>query len=495
MADFSDFTEAAGAVIDPRTTAAELAQIAELQPGLWAQVAGHPAAYPDLLQWLDEVGDTSVKDALAARHDSKARQRVPVEPVEEVDDDPIPDEPAITVDSKPSRPPASRPAKPKSFWASRNGRFAMYGGGALVLIVAVALIVVFAVSRPMDTAKTAFDSAVNAYQQAQTDLASEVTVAQTVAQGVNTDQISDATTLDALNSQITAAQTASTVVAPTMASSRAVIEQQTATLLSDTQSLATQKQTLTDAVTLVKANQIAWAKDTLTAAVSAAKDVLTQYSYSTDTKSMTGLQDQITTAQTMLDGIDQADASAVGDNVAKMVQSLSDAQQAVINAAPTKCGTITVPKGVDARVCKGMPAKAITTSVIVGDSLTLNMFQMPSGNMGCSDGYGPVTCEIKSFSWKMPTALITACQATNTSDVTCSTGDISLTDTVELLVHEDQGPWAAAMAAKIKVPILQYGQVANLDTVACLSASDGVTCWNTSSHHGFKMSKVLFLYW
>ena len=69
MIDYSEFARAARAVVDPNTPAADLANIAELQPGLWAQVAGHPNAYPDLLTWLDSVGDTPVKVAIAARRD------------------------------------------------------------------------------------------------------------------------------------------------------------------------------------------------------------------------------------------------------------------------------------------------------------------------------------------------------------------------------------------------------------------------------------------
>jgi len=67
MADFSDLGTAARAVMDPSTSAADLASIAQLQPGLRAQVAGHQNAYPGLLQWLASQGDESTRAVVAAR--------------------------------------------------------------------------------------------------------------------------------------------------------------------------------------------------------------------------------------------------------------------------------------------------------------------------------------------------------------------------------------------------------------------------------------------
>ena len=53
--------------MDPSTSAADLASIAQLQPGLRAQVAGHQNAYPGLLQWLAAQGDESTRAVVAAR--------------------------------------------------------------------------------------------------------------------------------------------------------------------------------------------------------------------------------------------------------------------------------------------------------------------------------------------------------------------------------------------------------------------------------------------
>ena len=67
MTDFSDWGTAARAVTDPSTSAADLAAIAQAQPGLRAQVAAHPNAYPGLLQWLVAQGDPAVQAVAASR--------------------------------------------------------------------------------------------------------------------------------------------------------------------------------------------------------------------------------------------------------------------------------------------------------------------------------------------------------------------------------------------------------------------------------------------
>jgi len=65
MADYSDLVTATRAVVDPSTSAADLAQIAQVQPGLRAQIATHPNVYPGLLQWMAAQGDASAPAPLA----------------------------------------------------------------------------------------------------------------------------------------------------------------------------------------------------------------------------------------------------------------------------------------------------------------------------------------------------------------------------------------------------------------------------------------------
>ena len=56
MADFSDLVAAAQAVVDPSTSAADLAAIAQTQPSLREHVANHPNVYPGLTDWLAAHG-------------------------------------------------------------------------------------------------------------------------------------------------------------------------------------------------------------------------------------------------------------------------------------------------------------------------------------------------------------------------------------------------------------------------------------------------------
>jgi len=67
MADFSDLVAATRAVVDPSTSASDLAQIAQLQPSLRPQVAAHPNVYPALLAWLNSNGDPATRQAVTDR--------------------------------------------------------------------------------------------------------------------------------------------------------------------------------------------------------------------------------------------------------------------------------------------------------------------------------------------------------------------------------------------------------------------------------------------
>lgn len=51
---------------DPGTSAHDMARIAAERPDLWPALAANPALYPDLRQWLGQVDDPAVKEALAA---------------------------------------------------------------------------------------------------------------------------------------------------------------------------------------------------------------------------------------------------------------------------------------------------------------------------------------------------------------------------------------------------------------------------------------------
>ncbi|MDR1790848.1 MAG: hypothetical protein LBR20_04205 [Propionibacteriaceae bacterium] len=78
MADYTDFGQAQAALNNPSTPAADLAQIAQAQPGLRAQIAAHPAAYDGLLDWLNSLGDPQVSAAVQARRSGGAEPSGPL---------------------------------------------------------------------------------------------------------------------------------------------------------------------------------------------------------------------------------------------------------------------------------------------------------------------------------------------------------------------------------------------------------------------------------
>ncbi|NRQ51266.1 hypothetical protein [Aeromicrobium stalagmiti] len=57
---------------DPSTSAARLAELAQVDRGLWPAIVVHPAAYPGLLDWLGQQGDATVNAVLALRSGSAA---------------------------------------------------------------------------------------------------------------------------------------------------------------------------------------------------------------------------------------------------------------------------------------------------------------------------------------------------------------------------------------------------------------------------------------
>ena len=84
---------------DPGTSAQDMAAIAAERPDLWPALAANPSLYPDLRQWLGQIDDPAVKEALAAsehRAGSTGEERSAAE--------------AAPVPPPPPPPPAGGPA-------------------------------------------------------------------------------------------------------------------------------------------------------------------------------------------------------------------------------------------------------------------------------------------------------------------------------------------------------------------------------------------------
>jgi len=502
MTDFHNYDVAAHFVADPTTSGDDLSTIAELQPKLQAEIANHPNAYPGLLNWLDTFGDRTVKAAVAARRRAEPEltqsEFEPSERPQGLDALPIfaPSAPQQHVPPSAYAPAPQRQVAPADYPAParRNWRLPVILGAAAVL-VAVALILTFAVFLPNRDAEGKFNDAVAAFQQAQSDLSAQVNVAQGVTDYATADTVDDPSTLETLNADLQSAAQSTTVQVPAMAGGASAINQQVGDLQAKTDTMRSLITTLQDDVTAVQASALSWATAALASAISDANQTYSQYSYG-DKSSLSALQDQITQSQAVLDGLGNADPSTYATVVQDNTVALQAAQDNVVSAAPTKCGDIILPRGVDPMVCKGMPSNAKTLS---GSPYFIWFFQMPSKNVACDSDGSTVICEIQSYSWKTPSDLMTQCQQVG-ADVACNPNIflLDLDGSVSLgLFSGCDGPMCFILHGEtdFKPPTLQYGQVANFKAFACLSASDGVTCWNVKNHHGYKMNKTKFLYW
>jgi hypothetical protein len=173
--------------------------------------------------------------------------------------------------------------------------------------------------------------------------------------------------------------------------------------------------------------------------------------------------------------------------------ALSPTPSASVSTVPQSgCSDGVVPPAdVDQIVCDGVPAAATNDPASSIADIGLYSFSTPSGNIFCdwldnSDGDGGIWCEIEHFEFQLP------------PDPDC--GDIS---------WNGRGVWIGVTAEKgacqggvlgnamygAKLPILGYGKSIAYEQWACSSAKDGLTCWNTETYHGFKLSRSAQLTW
>ena len=87
MTDSSEFSPEQAS--DPGTSMQDMARIAAERPDLWASLAANPSLYPDLREWLSQIDDPAVKEALSASA-QQATEQAPAEaePVEAAEEAP-----------------------------------------------------------------------------------------------------------------------------------------------------------------------------------------------------------------------------------------------------------------------------------------------------------------------------------------------------------------------------------------------------------------------
>ncbi len=131
---------------------------------------------------------------------------------------------------------------------------------------------------------------------------------------------------------------------------------------------------------------------------------------------------------------------------------------------------IVLPNGVDPSAC--LPVTGSTVP-FPGEA-----FKTPSGNAGCDLYDGRLTC----------TAMETV-MADEVKDEYTRCDGYSLGDAAEVYCHGDAPMWMSTAAT------LQYGQITVVDDRACTVSQSGLTCWNTSTGHGFLLSRSAYGQW
>lgn len=143
-----------------------------------------------------------------------------------------------------------------------------------------------------------------------------------------------------------------------------------------------------------------------------------------------------------------------------------------------------VPSKVTSAVCGGAPAGASA----VKDNSTWDAafyFAAPSGNLRCVWSRTGLGCSLLVYDFDGPS---------KPSD--CDLGwDPSV---VWLMAEVEAGTCTSERLDawyQDGIPKLAYGKSYARGRWACLSAKDGMTCWNTVTHHGFKLSREAELTW
>ena len=286
-------------------------------------------------------------------------------------------------------PPSERPpASPQQQGRARAIGIAV---AAVVLVLAAVAGVMFGYVLPrqqsLSHAQSSFQTAVQAYSQAQIDLTSQISSAKNTAATVTAADVKDPATIDALNSALDSAQSLS-APAPAMGSTADVINNQVAEIAASTQATAAATHTLQSAVAAMQQSRVDKAADDLSSAIAAAQKTHDDSAWLGDTAERTALQTQIDQANTAVSAPDSL-GSDTGAIVAALqtflppLQSANDAVAAAVQAA----------------------ADATYTFVLTGDQLTC-------GVNVCYDGLSggdPISAESAKITVQGPSVTAQLC--------------------------------------------------------------------------------------
>lgn len=178
------------------------------------------------------------------------------------------------------------------------------------------------------------------------------------------------------------------------------------------------------------------------------------------------------------------------------------------DVSPTAAATcpdgIVLPEGVDPRACGPIPAEATEVTGGTHDEY-LGSIGSGSKNVGCDfrtfDDELTVDCIPMEYSFQESPEPTPPCEiegswrgevAVLTTTVTlgyCATdANAAFYALQDLTTGEDN-------SGGLTVEVLPYGQMRYSGDLVCLSAKEGMTCWNAETGHGFRLSREAKLVW
>jgi hypothetical protein len=167
---------------------------------------------------------------------------------------------------------------------------------------------------------------------------------------------------------------------------------------------------------------------------------------------------------------------------------------------------VSLPLGVDPRACGPVPvdAERFADDVSGGEWVFYGPFTSPSRNIACDTAYSPdngvgnyVSCTIEEYSFIPPPPSPECVKA----EVAWAGQDLSVDTEVVAgtcrgdVTGAENAMWEEEHGGGAPVRVLQYGDLIRQGDIACLSAEDGMTCWNGITGHGFRLSQESQLTW
>jgi len=162
--------------------------------------------------------------------------------------------------------------------------------------------------------------------------------------------------------------------------------------------------------------------------------------------------------------------------------------------APPTCDT---PSGVNPMVCSGPPSTTVLIPMTYwgGGDIGTQMFMSPSNGVGCMNFADRVECDADGATWQMPAPLLQTSICIESQNCGSQAVALMADGSITAWPRSDVPDYLAARAEGVDVPLMGNGQVTMFGYVACLVEETGVTCWDTTTQHGFKISSSSLLYW